>query len=161
VTQSNESDAETTAVGGLLADMSDENGQGTEGAQVSNEPPLLFPLDSNREQRQVARLASRCRVLAVHGPPGTGKSPPILNLLRHLAAQGKTVLLTSQKDKALEVVRNKLPEINYLAMALLRSDKESQQLLLQALENYAADLADTSAEELARRRAFLYGRINK
>jgi MoxR-like ATPase len=44
-------------------------------------------------------------VVRVEGPPGTGKSLTIANLASHLAASGKTVLITSQKDKALEVTR--------------------------------------------------------
>jgi hypothetical protein len=65
----------------------------------------------------------------------------------HLVASGKTVLVTSQKDKALEVVRDKLPNIDYLAMSLLRTDKESQKALLQALEYYQAAVGNATVEQ--------------
>jgi hypothetical protein len=67
---------------------------------------LFFPFPSNRAQRRAALLVDdpTTRVVRVEGPPGTGKSLTITNLACHLAAKGRTVLISSQKDKALEVV---------------------------------------------------------
>ena len=73
---------------------------------------------------------------ASRGRRGTGKSLTIANLACHLAATGKRVLITSQKDKALEVVDEKLRELGLaeLPMTLLRRDKESKSELLGRLE---------------------------
>ncbi|MBI4494766.1 MAG: hypothetical protein HY690_18475 [Chloroflexi bacterium] len=99
---------------------------------------LYFPFRSNRAQRRAALLVEdpSTRVIRVEGPPGTGKSLTIANLACHLAATGKTVLITSQKDKALEVVDHKLRELKLaeLPMTLLRRDRESKQELLQRLD---------------------------
>ncbi len=99
---------------------------------------LFFPFPSNRAQRRVALLVedSTTRVVRVEGPPGTGKSLTIANLACHLAATGKTVLISSQKDKALEVVDAKLRELNLaeLPMTLLHRDRESKRDLLRRLE---------------------------
>ena len=95
---------------------------------------LVFPFPSNRAQRRVALMIEddTVHVLSVEGPPGTGKSLTIANLACHLASQGRTVLITSQKDKALEVVDAKLRELNLaeLPMTLLRRDRESRTELL-------------------------------
>jgi hypothetical protein len=71
---------------------------------------IVFPFPSNRAQRRVALMLEddTTHVVCVEGPPGTGKSLTIANLACHLAASGKRVLITSQKDKALEVVDAKL-----------------------------------------------------
>jgi hypothetical protein len=129
-----------TAVGPIPEVPSDEPGDGAEaqGGSDGSGTDLLFPLESNIKQREVARLSAVSRVLVVHGPPGTGKSQTICNLICRLVASGKTVLVTSQKDKALQVVRDKLPNVDYLAMAMLRSDKDSQRTPLQALDYYQA-----------------------
>ncbi len=42
--------------------------------------------------------------MLVQGPPGTGKTHTIANLIGHLLAQGKSVLVTSEKPKALLVM---------------------------------------------------------
>ena len=64
---------------------------------------LYFPLPTNEEQRKIAeRLATRPYVL-VKGPPGTGKSHTIANLICHLLAAGERVLVTAHAPKALTV----------------------------------------------------------
>jgi predicted ATP-dependent serine protease len=47
----------------------------------------------------------------VHGPPGTGKSQTITNLIATLTANGKTVLFVAEKRAALEVVMNRLTAV--------------------------------------------------
>ncbi len=48
--------------------------------------------------------------LVVHGPPGTGKSQTIVNLVATLLADGKRVLFVSEKTAALDVVKRRLDE---------------------------------------------------
>ena len=48
--------------------------------------------------------------LVVHGPPGTGKSQTIVNLVGTLLADGKRVLFVSEKTAALDVVKRRLDE---------------------------------------------------
>jgi very-short-patch-repair endonuclease len=70
----------------------------------------LFPKEANPEQ---ARIMDRLRFdngVVVEGPPGTGKTHTIANLISALLAQGQRVLVTSQKAQALRVLRDKLPE---------------------------------------------------
>jgi very-short-patch-repair endonuclease len=99
---------------------------------------IFYPFPSNRAQRKVALLVDdpTTQVIRVEGPPGTGKSLTIANLACHFAASGKRVLVTSQKDKALEVVDAKLRELNLaeLPMTLLRQDRESKTELLSRLD---------------------------
>jgi hypothetical protein len=98
---------------------------------------IYYPFPSNRAQRRVAALVEdpTTAVVRVEGPPGTGKSLTIANLACHLAATGKSVLITSQKDKALEVVDEKLRslELPELPMTLLRHDRDSKRDLLDRL----------------------------
>jgi predicted ATP-dependent serine protease len=44
----------------------------------------------------------------LEGPPGTGKSQTITNLIAHNLAKGRTVLFVSEKMAALEVVHRRL-----------------------------------------------------
>ena len=46
--------------------------------------------------------------LVIKGPPGTGKSQTITNIISSLLSQGKKVLFVAQKHAALDVVRNNL-----------------------------------------------------
>lgn len=70
----------------------------------------LLPLATNAQQQAVAeRIDSGAPAVTVQGPPGTGKTHTIANLLSHFLAQGKRVLVTSHKEPALRVLRDKLP----------------------------------------------------
>ena len=111
---------------------------------------VYYPFHSNRAQRRVAILVEdpTTRLIRVEGPPGTGKSLTIANLACHLAAGGKSVLITSQKDKALQVVDEKLRELNLpeLPMTLLRQEKASKQELLDRLARIRKERAREEVE---------------
>lgn len=116
-TSGNDDDLNRCALGPILEVPLDGGSDEIHPRSTVPSPEPLFPLESNKEQRKVAEHAKHSRILVVHGPPGTGKSQTICNLVSHLVAEGNTVLVTSQKDKAFEVVRDKLPSIDYFVMA--------------------------------------------
>lgn len=91
---------------------------------------LYFPLHVNDEQKRIAeRLRVRPYVL-VKGPPGTGKSHTIANLICHLLASGEQVLVTAHAPKALAVLRDLLPgDIPNLCVMAFGSTREDQKLL--------------------------------
>ncbi|WP_309057871.1 AAA family ATPase, partial [Streptomyces sp.] len=72
-------------------------------------PDPLFPLLSNEAQREVLRRLQTDTGVVVQGPPGTGKTHTIANLVCALLADGKRVLVTSEKGQALKVLRQQLP----------------------------------------------------
>lgn len=72
---------------------------------------IFFPFDYDKYQLKVLGITANKAVI-VEGPPGTGKSQTISNLLVHLAATGKRVLFASQKDQAIRGVKDKLKELD-------------------------------------------------
>lgn len=93
-------------------------------------PPLssrvYFPKPANREQREIIARLRRHRGILVQGPPGTGKSHTIANLICHLLADGKRVLVTSETPRALNVLKEKIPEpLRALCIANLGNDSIS------------------------------------
>jgi len=92
-------------------------------------PPVLFPLPYNREQQAIAYRLEEQDAVTIQGPPGTGKSHTIANIAAHYVAQGKSILIVSKNAKALDVIRNKLPEsLKPLAVSWMESDKNIEQL---------------------------------
>ena len=65
----------------------------------------------------------------VHGPPGTGKSQTITNLIATLVGNGKTVLFVAEKRAALEVVQRRLKAsgLEHLAMDLHGAELSSEE----------------------------------
>lgn len=92
---------------------------GTAVSGVADEAPLLEVLPMNSEQHQAIRSAMHAPLTVVTGPPGTGKSQVVTNLLVNAAWRGMKVLFASKNNKAVDVVEAR---VNGLANrpALLR-----------------------------------------
>lgn len=145
--QANSESVRSTSLGWLLGKRPSEQTSD----HFEDRGKLFYPFPSNPSQRRVAYLLDdpKTRIAVIQGPPGTGKSLTIANLACHLIATGKRVLITSQKDKALEVVDELLNELELgqLPMTLLRQDRESKQQLRERLESIQKQ---RSAEETSR-----------
>ncbi|MBC2399913.1 AAA domain-containing protein [Clostridium tetanomorphum] len=103
---------------------------------------LLFPLSANEEQKEIAKRVSDNFGVVVQGPPGTGKSHTIANLICHFLAHGKTVLVTSETDRALKVLEEKIPEeIRDLCISLLGNDVKSFQKLEESVRRITDKLS--------------------
>ncbi len=97
---------------------------------------ILAPLLSDSSQLKAICVVGAGRDLVLEGPPGTGKSQTITNLIAHTLAQGKTVLFVSEKLAALEVVHRRLVNINLGPFCLeLHSSKAKKTDVLQQLGN--------------------------
>lgn len=70
----------------------------------------LYPLIDDADSSQHSALVDvmRGEDLVIEGPPGTGKSQTITNMISAAMAQGKKVLFVAEKRAALEVVKNRL-----------------------------------------------------
>ncbi|MBU2664319.1 DUF4011 domain-containing protein [Actinoplanes bogorensis] len=75
-------------------------------AEAPEDLPLV--LDADATQRACIDAALRGDSFVLDGPPGTGKSQTIANLIACLLHAGRRVLFVSEKAAALEVVRNRL-----------------------------------------------------
>ena len=124
----------------------------------THKPEDLFaPLLADSSQLRAICVASDGKNLVVEGPPGTGKSQTITNLISHLLAEGKTVLFVSEKMAALEVVHRRLTSIGLGPFCLeLHSAKAKKSDVLKQL-GFALEAAgartvrdwDMEAERLA------------
>ena len=72
---------------------------------------LLLPLPADSSQMAAVATADQGNNFIIIGPPGTGKSQTIANLVAHTLGKGKTVLFASEKTAALEVVRQRLQDL--------------------------------------------------
>jgi len=69
--------------------------------------PLIRDADSSQHSA-IFDVLIRQKSLVIEGPPGTGKSQTISNLIAGALHEGKTVLFVAEKKAALEVVRHRL-----------------------------------------------------
>jgi len=120
---------------------------------------LLMPLPADASQMTVVATADRGKDFVVIGPPGTGKSQTIANLIAHMLGTDKTVLFVSEKTAALEVVYRRLQSIGLDRFCLeLHSNKARKADVLKQLRR-AWELADVKPESAWRLEANALGEL--
>lgn len=106
------------------------------------------PLSSDSSQLAAVHASAAGKSFVLHGPPGTGKSQTITNIIAHNLALGKTVLFVSEKRAALEVVHRRLTESGLGPFCLeLHSNKSHKKGVLSQLEQALNAHVGHSAEE--------------
>ncbi len=103
---------ENAVVGALLCGRMER----TAGADVREEDEgdpqgTLIPLPADSSQYSAIALSRAGVSFVLHGPPGTGKSQTITNMIANALEDGKRVLFVAEKKAALDVVKKRLDSI--------------------------------------------------
>lgn len=106
----------------------------------------ITPLSLSDSQENVIKSLENNTFVAVYGPPGTGKSQTIVNLVSHLIANGKTVLVASRMDKAVDVVSERLNELGAPFLALRAGRINYQKQLSFQLQDLLSNKVDLDSE---------------
>ncbi|MEU4477764.1 DUF4011 domain-containing protein [Micromonospora sp. NPDC023966] len=120
----------------------DDPARPVHGADVAvDEGELHLPIPADGSQMQAIVMAERGQSFVLEGPPGTGKSQTITNMIARAVAAGRSVLFVAEKQAALEVVKRRLKHIGLGPFALdLHGRKQSlnaiRQQLRDALDQY-------------------------
>ena len=69
---------------------------------------VYYPFSCNTSQKEAVEAALTHQVSVIQGPPGTGKTQTILNIIANLLIAGKTVLVVSNNNSAVNNVAEKL-----------------------------------------------------
>ncbi|RPE44413.1 AAA domain-containing protein [Streptomyces sp. Ag109_O5-1] len=100
--------------------------------------PLVLDADASQRQAVAAAVAGQSFVL--DGPPGTGKSQTITNMIAGLMHAGRSVLFVSEKAAALDVVLDRLKSVGLDSYALaLHSHNTSRKAVAQELGRALAE----------------------
>lgn len=85
---------------------------------------FISPLDFSQEK--AVKTVNETNELVIYGPPGTGKSQTISNIIADAIAKNKRVLMVSQKRAALDVICNRLGELNQKAILIHDANKDKK-----------------------------------
>lgn len=107
---------------------------------------FVTPVDQSQEHALLK--VKNGQSLVIHGPPGTGKSQVIVNLIADAMAHGKKVLLASQKRAALDVVFNRLEALGLGRFAVLVHDyRQDRKAIYEKIRRQIDDI-DTFQKEI-------------
>lgn len=163
--------AHGTALGPLLAPQS-SMASASQDSVPAGVVLCVRPLNGN--QYRALQRALRDRLTVVTGPPGTGKSQVVVNLLANAVLSGKSVLFASKNNKAVDVVKAWLAEVmgEEEDWSLRVGNKERMDILKQDLTarlesvkpSEASDLTTTALDRLStlvQMRTSVYERVKR
>lgn len=114
----------------------------------------LFTKEFNREQLNIVKNSYENTVTLVDGPPGSGKTHTVANMIGHFLAEGKRVLILSKKKKALRVLKNMIdPAFNGLVVSRVTDSNEDIKETLYYINEFIANHTTPEMEAKARRMA--------
>ena len=95
---------------------------------------LCMPLPYDSSQLSAVIASTKDKSFILHGPPGTGKSQTITNMITNALYHGKRVLFVAEKMAALSVVQKRLEKLGLSDFCLeLHSNKATKRHLIQQL----------------------------
>lgn len=89
----------------------------------------IYPFGYNESQCKAVQNALTSQISVIEGPPGTGKTQTILNIIANILMQGKTVLVVSNNNSATQNIQQKLSDkkyqLDFLIASLGKSDNKT------------------------------------
>lgn len=125
-----------------------------DGGAASDYQPSNERLVSSADpcQARAVRLARSTTGLVVHGPPGTGKSQTITNVVGDHLMRGQRVLVVCDKRTALDVVADRLAHLGLGSLAAVVHDPDrDQREFYRSVREQLESLADTRTDSQADR----------
>lgn len=96
---------------------------------------IVLPISADSSQLEAIAESMTDKSFVLHGPPGTGKSQTITNIISNALYNGKKVLFVAEKMAALSVVRDRLEKIGIGSFCLeLHSNKSKKSSVLDQLK---------------------------
>lgn len=110
--------------------------------------PLIFITQLNWAQRRAIRLAFSQPLTVITGPPGTGKTQVVLNLIANAIVNKKTILFASKNNKAVDNVKMKLKSLLTESDYVLRfgTKEEVRNKTKPTLQNYLSRIQTRQIE---------------
>ncbi|EKT4467957.1 DUF2726 domain-containing protein [Pseudomonas putida] len=100
---------------------------------------LIYPFGLNESQCQAVERAFSAQISVIEGPPGTGKTQTVLNILANILLRGQTVAVLSNNNAAVANVYEKLEKcgLGYLVAKL--GNKENREAFFANLPGWPSN----------------------
>lgn len=101
----------------------------------------IFPFGLNPSQKLALENALTSKISIIEGPPGTGKTQTILNIIANLVVQGKTVAVVSGNNAATANVLEKLDKSGFGFICAPLGNSKNKSLFLDGQSGRYPDMS--------------------
>jgi len=108
---------------------------------------LIFPFGFNVSQKSATEKAMSEQASIIEGPPGTGKTQTILNIIANAVVNNKTVAVVSNNNSATANVLEKLEKYGLDFIAAYLGNKENKEAFFAQQTGVYPDISDWKIEE--------------
>lgn len=148
----------------IIDAISGESSAPKKSEQIEELDPL-FTKEFNTEQSDILKHSYVSPVTLVDGPPGSGKTHTVANMVGHFLAEGKRVLILSKKKKALRVIKNMIdPGFLGLVVSRIKDSNDDINETLYYINdfilNHTTPEMEAKAKKIKAERADLISRMN-
>lgn len=96
---------------------------------------IILPFGFNISQEKATRNAIYNTLSVIEGPPGTGKTQTILNIIANAIIKGKTIAVASNNNSATVNIQEKLEEYGLSFISAFLGSKDNKETFLENQEN--------------------------
>lgn len=97
---------------------------------------IIYPFGCNASQKSAVQKALGNRISVIEGPPGTGKTQTILNIIANALLREKKVAIVSNNNAAVANVQEKLQKGGYDFFTAMLGKSENQKLFFEQKHEY-------------------------
>lgn len=102
----------------------------------------VYPFGFNVSQKKAVERALTSKLSLIEGPPGTGKTQTILNIIANAVMHGESVAVVSNTNSATENVLEKLKKYNVDFIAAPLGNKTNKENFIKSQRSTLPDMAD-------------------
>lgn len=107
---------------------------------------FIFPFGFNISQKEATEKAINNKISIIEGPPGTGKTQTILNIIANAIVNNKTVAVVSNNNSATANVIEKLEKYDVDFMAAYLGNSENKGKFIQNQSGFYPEMKDWKLE---------------
>ena len=101
----------------------------------NNKECLIFPFGCNSSQYKAVLNAINNKLSVIEGPPGTGKTQTILNIIANIIVRNMNTQVVSNNNAAIENIEEKLKKYNLDFIVALLGKSENKSIFIENLKN--------------------------
>jgi len=109
---------------------------------VEDKIPAIYPFGFNLSQKQAVNNALHNKISIIEGPPGTGKTQTILNIIANAVMRGKSVAIVSSNNSATANVLEKLKKHGVEFIAAPLGNSLNREVFIETQDPYLPDMGE-------------------